>query len=100
MKIKTRKFNKHDENKCHELESFIKKIVCHVSAKLWIYFRQIPSNSNTTATQLPLNFTKFDKNISNSSLNCADPKNGINFYIILVEWPKIAVKKALFLKKF
>ena len=35
----------------------------------------------------------FDKNISDSSYDCTDHKNGINFFMRLVKWPKTEVKK-------
>ena len=37
--------------------------------------------------------TEFDKNISNWSYDCTDHKNGIEFFLRLVKWPKIDVKK-------
>ena len=37
--------------------------------------------------------TKFDKNISDWSHDCTDHKNGIDFFMRLVKWPKIADKK-------
>ena len=39
---------------------------------------------------------EFDKNISDWSLNCTDHKNGNDFFMSLVRWPKIAVKKSQF----
>ena len=43
--------------------------------------------------------TEFDKNISDRSHDCTDQKNGIGFFMRLVKWPKITVKKAKFLGK-
>ena len=37
--------------------------------------------------------TEFDKNISNWRYDCTDHKNGFDFFMRLVKWPKIAVKK-------
>ena len=37
--------------------------------------------------------TEFDKNISDWSYDCTDCKTGIDFFMRLVKWPKIAVKK-------
>ena len=37
---------------------------------------------------------EFDKNISDWSHDCTDHKNGNDFFMSLVKWPKIAVKKA------
>ena len=42
--------------------------------------------------------TEFDKNISDWSHYCTDHKNGNDFFMSLVKWPKIAVKKANFLE--
>ena len=36
---------------------------------------------------------EFDKNISDWSHSCTDHKNGIDFFMRLVKWPKIVVKK-------
>ena len=36
---------------------------------------------------------EFDKNISDWSHSCTDHKNGIDFFMRLVKWPKIDVKK-------
>ena len=38
--------------------------------------------------------TEFDKNISDWSHYCTDHKNGNDFFMSLVKWPKIAVKKS------
>ena len=38
--------------------------------------------------------TEFDKNISDWSYDCTDHKNDIDFFMRLVKWPKIAVKKS------
>ena len=40
--------------------------------------------------------TEFDKNIS----DWTDHKNGNDFIMSLVKWPKIAVKKSKFFQKF
>ena len=40
--------------------------------------------------------TEFDKNISDWSHDCTDHKNGNDFFMSLVKWPKIAVKKSQF----
>ena len=37
--------------------------------------------------------TEFDKNISDLSYSCTDHKDGIDFFMRVVKWPKIAVKK-------
>ena len=37
--------------------------------------------------------TKFDKNISDLRYDCTDHKNGFYFFMRVVKWPKIAVKK-------
>ena len=37
--------------------------------------------------------TEFDKNISDWSHDCTDHKNGIDFFMRLVKWPKIDIKK-------
>ena len=37
--------------------------------------------------------TEFDKNISEWRYDCTDQKNGFDFFMRLVKWPKIAVKK-------
>ena len=37
--------------------------------------------------------TEFDKNISDWRYDCTDHKNGFDFFMRLVKWPKIAVKK-------
>ena len=37
--------------------------------------------------------TEFDKNISNWSYDCSALKNDIDFFMRLVKWPKIAIKK-------
>ena len=37
--------------------------------------------------------TELDKNISDRSNDYTDHKNGIAFFMRLVKWPKIAVKK-------
>ena len=37
--------------------------------------------------------TEFHKNISDWSYDCTDCKNGIDFFMRLVKWPKIDVKK-------
>ena len=37
--------------------------------------------------------TEFNKNISDWSHSYTDHKNGIDFFMRLVKWPKIAVKK-------
>ena len=37
--------------------------------------------------------TEFDENISDSSHDCTDHKNGIDFLVRLDKWPKIAAKK-------
>ena len=37
--------------------------------------------------------TLFDKNVSDCSYDCTDHKNGIDFFVRLVKWPKIDVKK-------
>ena len=37
--------------------------------------------------------TEFDKLISDWRYDCTDQKNGFDFYMRLVKWPKIAVKK-------
>ena len=37
--------------------------------------------------------TEFDKNISDWSYDCTDHKNDIDFFMRLVKWPKIDVKK-------
>ena len=36
---------------------------------------------------------EFDKNISDWSHSCTDHKNGIDFFMRLVKWPKIDIKK-------
>ena len=38
--------------------------------------------------------TEFDKNISDWSHDCTDHKNGNDFFMSLVKWPKITVKKS------
>ena len=38
-------------------------------------------------------WAEFDKNISDWSHDCTDLKNGIDFFLRLIKWPKIAVKK-------
>ena len=42
--------------------------------------------------------TEFDKNISDWSQDGTDYKNGIGIFMRLVKWPKIAVKKSIFLE--
>ena len=37
--------------------------------------------------------TEFDKNISDRRHDYTDYKNDLNFFLRLVKWPKIAVKK-------
>ena len=37
--------------------------------------------------------TEFDKNISDWRYDCTDHKNGFDFFMRIVKWPKIAVKK-------
>jgi hypothetical protein len=37
--------------------------------------------------------TEFDKNISDWRYDCTDLKNGFDFFMRLVNWPKIAFKK-------
>ena len=37
--------------------------------------------------------TEFDKNISDWRYDCTDYKNDFDFFLRLVKWPKIAVKK-------
>ena len=37
--------------------------------------------------------TEFDKNISDWWYDCTDHKNGFDFFMRLVKWPKIAIKK-------
>ena len=37
---------------------------------------------------------KIDKDVSDWSHDCTDPKNGNDFFMSLVKWPKMAVKKA------
>ena len=37
---------------------------------------------------------EFDKNVLDWSHDCTDHKNGIGFFLRLVKWPKIAVKKS------
>ena len=37
--------------------------------------------------------TEFDKNISDWSYDCTGHKNGIDFLMRLVKWPKIDLKK-------
>ena len=44
--------------------------------------------------------TEFDKNISDWSHYCTDHRNGNDFFMSLVKWPKIAVKKAKFFRNF
>ena len=44
--------------------------------------------------------TEFDKNISDWSHYCTGHKNGNDFFMSLVKWPKIAVKKANFFRNF
>ena len=39
--------------------------------------------------------TEFDKNISDWRYDCSDRKNGFEFFMRHVKWPKIAVKKCL-----
>ena len=36
--------------------------------------------------------TEFDKNISDGNYDCTDHKNGFDFFMRLVKWPKIALK--------
>ena len=36
--------------------------------------------------------TEFDKNISDWKYDCTDHKNGFDFFMRLVKWPKIAIK--------
>ena len=43
---------------------------------------------------------ELDKNISDSSHDCTNHKNGNDFFMSLVKWPKIAVKKAKILRNF
>ena len=38
--------------------------------------------------------TEFDKNISDWRYDCTDHKNGFEFFMRLVKWPKIAIKKS------
>ena len=42
--------------------------------------------------------TKFDENISDWRYDCTDYKNDFDFFLRLVKWPKIAVKKAKFFR--
>ena len=44
--------------------------------------------------------TEFDKNISDWRHNCTDYKNDLDFFLRIVKWPKIAVKKSQIFKKF
>ena len=37
--------------------------------------------------------TEFDKNISDCSHDPTDHKNGNDFFMSLIKWPKIAIKK-------
>ena len=43
--------------------------------------------------------TEFHKNISDWSHYCTDHKNGNDFFMSLVKWPKVAVKKTKILGK-
>ena len=44
--------------------------------------------------------TEFDKNISDWRHDCTDYKNDLDFFLRLVKWPKIAVKKSQIFQKF
>ena len=44
--------------------------------------------------------TEFDKNISDWSHDCIDHKNGNDFFVRLVKWPKITVQKTKFFWNF
>ena len=44
--------------------------------------------------------TEFDKNISDRRHDCTDYKNDLDFFLRLLKWPKIAVKKATFFRNF
>ena len=47
----------------------------------------------TTIRKFFIMSTEFDKNISDWSYDCTDHKNDIDFFMRLVKWPKIDVKK-------
>ena len=44
--------------------------------------------------------TEFDENISDWWHDCTDNKNDFDFFLRLVKWPKIAVKKSQIFQKF
>ena len=44
--------------------------------------------------------TEFDKNISDWRYNCIGYKNDLVFFLRLLKWPKIAVKKSQIFQKF
>ena len=44
--------------------------------------------------------TEFDKNISDLWYDCNNHKNAFDFFMRLVKWPKIAVKKSQKFQKF
>ena len=62
--------------------------------------QQIPILSHTALIHLLCSgkffimSTEFDKNISDLSHDCTDHKNGNDFFMSLVKWQKIAVKKS------
>ena len=44
--------------------------------------------------------TEFDKNISDWRHYCTDYKNGLDFFLRLAKWQKIAVEKSQIFQKF
>ena len=53
-----------------------------------------------TTTKFFIMSTEFDKNISDWRHDCTDYKNDLDFFLRLVKWPKIAVKKSQIFQKF
>ena len=75
-----------------------KRIAYYSKAILWRKKGQEPvlENKNIHLYNKPVwskTNTEFDINISDWRYDCTDHKNGFDFFMRLVKWPKIAVKK-------
>ena len=52
------------------------------------------ANLGTYSSKFFIMSTEFDKNISDRSHDGTDHKNGNDFFMSLLKWPKIAAKKS------
>ena len=76
---------------CNKIIMILVKVSCFYVSFLWVQSSWLDLLGD--ASKFFIMSTEFDKNISDWKYDCTDHKNRFDFFMRLVKWPKIAVKK-------